>query len=66
MKKAIENSWRLREDYFSLSSLTPLFGYAELKWQMTPQAVTPFAGMASFIAWLENSPSFLRFAVVTI
>jgi hypothetical protein len=28
--------------------------------------VTPFAGMASFIAWLENSPSFLRFAVVTI
>ncbi len=61
MKKAIENSWRVREDYSSLPSLTPLFGSAELKWQ-----VTPFAGMASFIAWLENSPSFLRFAVVTI
>jgi len=31
---------------------TPLFGYGELKLQTTMKAVTPFAGMASFFAWL--------------
>jgi hypothetical protein len=31
---------------------TPLFGYGELKLQTTTKAVTPFAGMASFFAWL--------------
>ena len=31
---------------------TPLFGSGEVKFQMTPKAVTPFAGMASFFAWL--------------
>ena len=31
---------------------TPLFGSGELKLQTTTKAVTPFAGMASFFAWL--------------
>jgi hypothetical protein len=31
---------------------TPLFGSGEIKLQSTPKAVTPFAGMASFFAWL--------------
>ena len=31
---------------------TPLFGSGELKLQTTAKAVTPFAGMASFFAWL--------------
>jgi hypothetical protein len=31
---------------------TPLFGSGEIKLQMTVKAVTPFAGMASFFAWL--------------
>lgn len=30
----------------------PLFGSEELKLQTTPKAETPFAGMASFFAWL--------------
>jgi hypothetical protein len=33
-------------------NFTPLFGSDELKLQTTPKAVTPFAGMASFFAWL--------------
>lgn len=31
---------------------TPLFGSGEIKLQTTAKAVTPFAGMASFFAWL--------------
>ena len=31
---------------------TPLFGSGEVKLQTTTKAVTPFAGMASFFAWL--------------
>jgi hypothetical protein len=31
---------------------TPLFGAGEMKLQATAKAVTPFAGMASFFAWL--------------
>ena len=33
-------------------NFNPLFGSDELKLQTTPKAVTPFAGMASFFAWL--------------
>jgi hypothetical protein len=33
-------------------NFNPLFGSDELKLQATPKAVTPFAGMASFFAWL--------------
>jgi hypothetical protein len=31
---------------------TPLFGSGEIKLQTTAKAVTPFAEMASFFAWL--------------
>jgi len=34
-------------------SFNPLFGSDEVKLKMTPKAVTPFAGMASFFSWLR-------------
>lgn len=34
--------------------LTPLFGKAKVKMCQTPRAVTPFGGLASFIAFLEQ------------
>ena len=34
--------------------VTPLFGHAKLKLTQTPRAVTPFGGLASFIAFLHQ------------
>jgi len=34
--------------------VTPLFGKAKVKLTQTPRAVTPFGGLASFIAFLEQ------------
>jgi len=35
--------------------ITPLFGKAKVKLAQTPRAVTPFGGLASFIAFLQQS-----------
>ena len=34
---------------------TPLGGGGEIQLGTTPKAVTPFGGLASFIAWLRNA-----------
>ena len=34
--------------------VTPLFGKAKVKLTQTPRAVTPFGGLASFIAFLQQ------------
>ena len=34
--------------------ITPLFGNAKVKLSQTPRAVTPFGGLASFIAFLHQ------------
>ena len=34
--------------------ITPLFGNAKVKLAQTPRAVTPFGGLASFIAFLHQ------------
>jgi len=36
--------------------VTPLTGKAKVKLTQTPRAVTPFGGLASFIAFLELNP----------
>ncbi len=49
MNNKTDSAHTAQNDTFNF---TPLFGSDELKLQTTPKAVTPFAGMVSFFAWL--------------